>query len=137
MKWGSILAAFAMSSFAATPDSPQIQAQLLDHSEYRCSNCFFGSSRNYYCFEAGDRILIGYQKTPELNWKEHSSNLLARVHKSWEPWAAEGQTVPLRYDGKDIRVTRPDGKEVKLKQDYTRDAFISNSQCRAAVKRTS
>jgi hypothetical protein len=129
-----LVALVASAVFAAAPQTPPVEAQLLDHSEYRCKNCFFGSSRYYYCFAAGDKILIGYQKTPELNWKDHSSNLLAKVRKKWEPWAAEGQTVPLRYDDKTIRVTRSDGKEVKLKQDYTRDAFLTNSQCKAAVK---
>jgi hypothetical protein len=120
---------------AAAPDRPQVQAQLLDHNEYQCSNCFFGTSSYYYCFEAGDKILIGFQKTPELNWKEHSSNLLTRVHKQWVPWGGEGQTIPLSYDEKHIWVTRPDGKQVKLKQDYATDIFINSSQCRGAIKK--
>ena len=129
------LALVAPGSWGATPDRPQVQGQLLDHNEYLCSNCFFGTSSYYFCFEAGDKVLIGFQKTPELNWKEHSSNLLTRVHKQWVPWAVDGQTIPLSFDDKFIYVTRPDGKQVKLKQDYATDIFINNSQCRAAIKK--
>src|SRR4051812_48518444 len=132
-----VAAALAVpTAWGAAAQKPQVQAQLLEQNEYQCSNCFFGTSSYYYCFEAGGKTLIGFQKTPELNWKEHSSNLLTRVHKQWNPWVSEGQTIPLSYDDKDIWVTRPDGKQVKLKQDYKTDIFIKNSQCRAAVKKT-
>jgi len=138
MRRGFLFFAFVFAALAAKqPDTPQIQGQLLDHNEYLCSNCFFGSSTYYYCFEAGDKILIGYQKIPTLNWKDSASNDLTKVHKSWTPWTSEGQAVPLRYDDKDIWVTRADGKTVKLKQDYTTDIFVNNSQCRAAVKKKS
>ena len=135
MKSGCLLFAFVFAVIAATPDAPQVQAQLLDHNEFLCSNCFFGSSTYYYCFEADKKILIGYQKSPTLNWKDESSNDLTRVHKSWAQWSSEGQTVPLRYDDKFIWVTRPDGKAVKLKQDYTTDIFVNNRQCRGAIKK--
>lgn len=138
MKSGFLFFAFTVAALAAKqPDTPQIQGQLLDHNEYLCSNCFFGASTYYYCFEAGDKILIGYQKIPTLNWKDPASNDLTKVHKSWAPWTTEGQAVPLRYDDKNIWVTRADGKAVKLTQDYTTDIFVNNSQCRAAVKKKS
>jgi hypothetical protein len=135
MKSGFIFFAFAVAALAAAPDKPQVQGQLLDHNEYLCSNCFFGASTYYYCFEADKKILIGYQKIPTLNWKDDTSNDLTKVHKSWAPWAAENNMVPLRYDDKFIWVTRTDGKTVKLKQDYSTDIFINNSQCRGAVKK--
>src|SRR5665213_2464454 len=143
MKSGFLLFAFALAAAlpgsgiasAATPDLPQVQGQLLDHNEYLCSNCLFGASTYYYCFEAGDKILIGYQKVPAMNWQDSSANLLTKAHKSWIPWTAEGQTVPLRYDEKYIWVARPDGKQVRLKQDYNTDIFTNNNQCRAAVKK--
>jgi hypothetical protein len=134
MKSGLLFFGFLFAASAAAPDAPQVQAKVLDHNEFLCSNCFFGASTYYYCFEAGDKVLIGYQKTPTLNWKDPASNDLTRVHKSWATWTPEGQTVPLRYDDKFIWVTRPDGKAVKLKQDYTTDIFVNNRQCRAAVK---
>jgi hypothetical protein len=43
--------------------------------------------------------------------------------------------VQLSYDDKNIWVARGDGKEVKLRQDYSRDIF-NNAQCRGAVKKT-
>jgi hypothetical protein len=131
-----ILIAAATPAFAAAPDKPpQVQAQLLDRNEYLCDNCFFGASTYYYCFEADNKVLIGYQKIPAMNWKDPASNDLTKVHKSWQPWTAEGQTVPLRYDDKFIWLTRANGKQVKLKQDYKTDIFINNNQCRAAVKK--
>jgi hypothetical protein len=131
------IALAAPGLWAASAQKTEVQAQLLDHNEYQCSNCFFGTSSYYFCFAAGDKTLIGFQKMPELNWKEHSSNLLTRVHKQWKPWVSEGQSVPLSYDDKSIWVTRPDGKQVKLKQDYGTDIFINSSQCRSAVKKKS
>lgn len=142
MKSGSLIAAFLLTAFAGalsakSPESPQVQAQVLDHNGYPCNNCFFGNNTNYYCFEAGNRILIGYQKTPTMNWKDENKNDLTRVHKAWSAWSPEGTTVPLRYDDKNIWVTRPDGKSVKLKQDYTTDIFVNNARCRGAVKKKS
>jgi hypothetical protein len=142
MKSGFLFFAFALAALAAAPDKPQVQGQLLDHNEYLCSNCFFGASTYYYCFEADKKILIGYQKIPTINWKDDASNDLTKVHKSWAPWSvkegtSEGQTVPLRYDDKYIWVNGPNGKAVRLKQDYTTDIFINNSQCRGAVKKKS
>lgn len=135
MKSGIIFFAFVFSALAAAPDKPQVQGQLLDQNEYLCSNCFFGASTYYYCFEAGDKILIGYQKIPTINWKDDASNDLTKVHKSWAPWTSESKTVPLRYDEKYIWVTKPDGKTVKLKQDYNTDIFVNNNQCRSVVKK--
>jgi hypothetical protein len=137
MRSGFILLAFVTAVLAATPDKPQVQGQLLDHNEYLCSNCFFGASTYYYCFEADKKILIGYQKIPTINWRDDASNDLTKVHKSWAPLTAEGQTVPLRYDDKYIWVDRPGAKAVRLKQDYNTDIFVNNSQCRSAVKKKS
>jgi hypothetical protein len=135
MKSGFILLVFAIVALAAAPDKPQVQGQLLDHNEYLCSNCFFGASTYYYCFEADKKILIGYEKIPTLNWQDPASNDLKKVHKSWAPLSAEGQNVSLRYDDKYIWVDRPGTKAVRLKQDYNTDIFVNNSQCRGAVKK--
>ena len=142
MKSGFLFAAFVFTAFAGTalakgPDLPQVQAQVLDHNGYPCNNCFFGANTNYYCFEADNKILIGYQKTPTMNWKDENNNDLTRAHKSWSAWTPEGTTVPLRYDNKNIWVTGPNGKSVKLTQDYTTDIFVNNSRCRSAVKKKS
>jgi hypothetical protein len=138
MKSGILFLAVAIAALAAAPDKPQVQGQLLDHNEYLCSNCFFGASTYYYCFEADNKILIGYQKIPTLNWQDPASNDLTKVRKRWAPLTAEGKDIPLRYDDKYIWISRPDGKKpVRLKQDYNTDIFVNNSQCRAAVKKKS
>ena len=137
MRSGFIFLAFGVAALAATPDKPQVQAQLLDHNEYLCSNCLFGASTYYYCFVADKKILIGYQKIPTINWKDSASNDLTKVRKSWVPLTADGQSVPLRYDDKYIWVDRPGAKAVRLKQDYNTDIFVNNSQCRSAVKKKS
>jgi hypothetical protein len=134
MRSGFLFLALAFTSLAAAPDRKQVQAEVLDHNEYLCSNCFFGSSKYYYCFEADNKTLIGYQSTPTLNWKDSSRNNLVKAHKAWAVWSPEGKTIPLSYDDKFIWVTRPDGKSVKLKQDYATDIFVDNAKCRAAVK---
>src|ERR1700735_4889236 len=98
--------AFAFLAFAAKPpDKPEVQAQLLDRNEYACNNCFFGASTYYFCFEADNKILIGYEKIPAMNWKDSQSNWLTKVHKSWQPLSAQGDSIPLRYDEKDIWLT--------------------------------
>src|SRR6202163_2663954 len=114
----ALLAAPAI--FGAAQDRRQAQAPLLDHAELLCDNCFFGPSYYYYCFEADNKILIGYQKTRVLNWEDKSRNSLTKVHKSWTVWSPPGETVPISYDDTRIWVTRPDGKSVKLTQNYSR-----------------
>jgi hypothetical protein len=142
MKSGSpflalVFTAFAGAALAKGPDLPQVQAQVLDQNGYPCNNCFFGANTTYYCFEADNKILIGYEKTPTINCKNDSKNDLTKVHKAWSAWAPEGTSIPLRYDAKNIWVTGPNGKSIKLKQDYTTDIFVNNSRCRGAVKKKS
>jgi hypothetical protein len=120
--------------FAAASDRPQVQARLLDHAELLCDNCFFGPSYYYYCFEADNKILIGYQRTQVLNWEDKSKNYLTKVHKGWTVWAPPGETVPISYDDSHIWVARPNGKSVKLSQSYSRDVFTTDKRCREAVK---
>ena len=140
-------------SYGAAADRQQAQAQLLDHAEFLCANCFFGASDYYYCFAADNKILVGYQKTPVLNWRDQSKNYLAPAHPSWAAWTAPGQTVPISYDNKHIWVnrakqvrrgfwaplkaiafwvSRADGKQVKLTQSSMRDIFTNNDRCRDA-----
>ena len=80
----ALLAAPAI--FGAAPDRPQVQAQLLDHAELLCDNCFFGPSYYYYCFQADNKVLIGYQRTRVLNWEDKSKNYLTKAHKAWTVW---------------------------------------------------
>jgi len=124
----------ASTIFGAPADRTQVQARLLDHAELLCDNCFFGPSYYYYCFEADNKVLIGYRKTRVLNWDDKSKNHLAKVHKAWAVWTPPGETVPVSYDDTHIWVARPDGKPVKLTQSYSRDVFSTNDRCREAVR---
>ena len=114
-------------------DAKAAQALLLDHNEYPCDNCFFGPATSYFCFRADNKVLIGRERIPTMNWRDTSKNDLTKLHKSWREWQAPGATVNLKYDNKYIWVPGPDGKDVRLTQDYTRDIFIDSRECRAAV----
>ena len=129
-----VLVLAAPALFAAA-ERQQAQAQLLDHAEQLCDNCFFGPSYYYYCFAVDNKVLIGYQRTQVLNWEDKSKNYLTRVHPTWKVWDAPGETVPLSYDDKHIWVTRPDSKkQVKLQRTSSGDIFLNNNQCRDAAK---
>ncbi|HMD77580.1 MAG TPA: hypothetical protein VKG86_09415 [Terracidiphilus sp.] len=153
--WVCIAASLAAPvAFGAAAGRQQAQAQLLDHAELLCANCFFGPSDYYYCFAADSKILVGYQKTPVLNWQDKSKNYLTTVRPAWAAWAAPGQTVPISYDDKHIWVTRAndkarrgfwthlkalafwasrgDSRQVKLTQSSVRDIFTNNDRCRGA-----
>jgi hypothetical protein len=140
-------------SFGAAAGRQEVPAQLLDQAEFLCANCFFGASDYYYCFAADSKVLIGYQKTPVLNWRDKSKNYLTGVHPAWAAWTAPGQTVPISYDDKHIWVSRADAKparsgfwghvkaaafwvsrgdakQVKLTQSSMRDIFANSAQCR-------
>jgi hypothetical protein len=138
-------------SFAKTPIPPPVQARILDSAELPCDNCFFGPDFHYLCFEADNKILVGYQRVPVLNWTDKSKNYLTKAHPDWTIWSAPGDEVPISYDSKHIWVTRPDPvpgatqggpahvlfkahKQVRLIQNYSRDVFTNNDRCRAAVR---
>lgn len=129
--------AFVLIALPKVPDTPEVQAQLLDRNEYQCNNCFFGASTYYFCFAADNKVLIGYEKIPTMNWIDPNKDWLTKVHKSWQPAlsASEAKTIPIRYDEKHIWLTGPTGKPVRLTQDYSTDIFLNNQQCRAAVKK--
>ena len=145
----------ALVPFSAAAERRQAQAQLLDHAEFLCANCFFGASDFYYCFAVDDKVLIGYQRTPVLNWQDESKNYLTKFHGAWAAWTAPGQTVPISYDDKHIWVNRPegkpakrdlwahikaiggwatraDGKQVRLTRRSLPDIFTHNDRCRHA-----
>jgi hypothetical protein len=131
----SIIVAAALAipvSLGVAADRQQVQAQVLDHAEFLCANCFFGASDYYYCFAADNKVLIGYQRIRVMNWRDTSKNYLASAIPEWAAWTAPGQTVPIGYDDKHIWVSRADGKQVKLTQSPLRDIFINNDRCRNA-----
>jgi len=130
-----VLAALAAPvSFGAAADRQQGQAQVLDHAELPCTNCFFGTSDHYYCLAVEDKVLIGYQRVPVFNWRNNSKNYFTKVRPAWQFWTAPGETVPISYDSKHVWVSRTNGKQVRLVQDYSRDIFTNNDRCREVVK---
>ena len=135
--WVSVAVAASLAGsllLTAKDIRQEAQAQVLDHAEFPCVNCFFGPSYYYYCFAADNKVLIGYQETPVINWRNESKNYLTKVHHAWTAWAAPGQSVPISYDNKHIWVARPNGKHVKLTQDYSRAIFTNSQQCQGAVR---
>jgi len=144
------------AAFGAEDAPQQAQAKLLDQTRYLCTNCFFGTTRDYYCFAVDKEILVAYQKTRVLNWEDNTKNYLTFVNPSWETWTAPGQMVPIRYNEKHIWVTRTGSqprhgffarlvggvsgsgrKPVRLTRSSLRDIFIHNDLCRGSdVART-
>ena len=112
----------APAAFGAA-DKAQAQAVMLDHNAFACSNCLFGISDYYFCFDVNNRILIGHDKVRTQTWMKSPKDLMER-----------GKTVPVRFDDKHIWVTRADGKELKLTQDYTKKIFMQSDRCQRAVK---
>jgi hypothetical protein len=146
-------------SFGAAANLQQAQAQVLDHAEFLCPNCFFGASDYYYCFAADNKIMIAYQRTRVLNYQDQSKNYLAPVRPRWAAWSAPGQTVPISYDeehiwvsrderkpekqgfwahvkGLGIWATRGDSKQVRLTRSSMGDIFTNDDRCRHADSAT-
>ena len=147
------LAAFV--SFSSAAERQHAQAQLLDHAAFLCQNCFFGPSDYYYCFAVDDQVLIGYQRTPVLNWQDKSKNYLTKVHQGGRPGprparpcrsamtrSTSGSVERKRnrrggISGAHVKAigswaTRSDGKQVRLTQKSLPDIFTHNDRCRHA-----
>src|ERR1700759_1291325 len=84
----AVLAAAMPLVRAADRPRPQVEAHLLDQAVFPCVNCFFGATKQFYCFDAGNQILLGYQKVPTMNWEDSSKNFLTPVHPTWAAWKA-------------------------------------------------
>ena len=126
----------ALPSFGKALELPKVEAQVLQHQEYLCSNCAFGPSDYYYCLKADNRILIGRQRVPTLNFQDRQKNYFTKYRKSWTNWKPAGDSVTIKYDEKYIWIPGPEGtKDVRLTQDYEHDIFVAGGQCRAAVKK--
>lgn len=149
------LAGLHAPSAVAAEQRTQAQAQVLDRAEFACDNCFFGARKEFYCFSAGNQILIAYQKTPVINYTEKSKNYLTPVRPSWTTWTPSGETVPISYDQKHIWLSRDEvakaapgfwarlkhtaiwashgeGKKVKLTRSNVSDIFMNDNRCHAA-----
>ncbi len=132
MLFGIALALAMPLSSGARGDkgTPPVSANavMLDHNEFPCSNCLFGISDYYFCFDVDKKILIGHDKVRTQKWWQHNPN-----------WLMErGKTVPIRYNDLYIWVPQPDpkgkAKELRLSQDYTKKIFLNSDACQAAVK---
>jgi len=104
-------------------DKPTTQATILDHNEFPCDNCLFGLSDYYFCLDTSQKILIGHEKVRTQTRKKNPVDLMQR-----------GKTVPVRFDDKYIWVGEPNGKELRLTQDYTKKIFLDSAKCQAAIK---
>ena len=99
------------------------EARYLDDAVYEpChGDCApFNIAYFYFCLETRDRILIGQKHA----WKWEYNP--AQMHP------LRGKTVSLRYDDKYIWLIRTDGKEMKLKQDYSMDVF-RDQRCKDVI----
>jgi len=151
--WGRVCTVALLAApfcLSAPPPRHEVQAQLIDQAALLCDNCFFGASNYYYCFATDNIVLIGYQRTPVVNWWDKSKNYLAKAHPSWTALDAPTEVVPISYDDKHMWVTRADqdavkkaggrlhavikeNKDVRLVRDSSRDLF-TNKRCQEAVR---
>jgi hypothetical protein len=104
-------------------DRTSAQATILDHNEYPCENCLFGVSHYYFCFDTGQKVLVGREDVRVQTRKKSPLTFLDR-----------GKTVPIQYDDKYIWVPGPKGKDIKLEQDYTKKIFLQSDKCQGAIK---
>ena len=119
MKSGSIrLFAFALLTLAvpisfgaSDKNAKEADAQLLDHGEYACSNCFFGPSTYYFCFRADNRILIARDTIPTFNWRDPQQNYFAKYWKSWKTWQ-----VPFRRAENQVRRQASSGRRARMEK---------------------
>jgi hypothetical protein len=135
---GFVLTTGVPASFGASADkkpSAEGDAQLIDHAEYACSDCFFGTSDQFFCFRVDNRILIGDQHVPTVNYSDPDKNYLTKYHKSWTKWQAPGTTVHVKYNDKFIWLPNPTAgkKDIRLTQKYTTDIFLNDGPCRQAI----
>ncbi len=114
-----------MALAAADRTGTQAQAVLLDQNKFACDNCLFGMNDYYFCFEAGDKILIGHDKVR-----------VQMKHQSPADLIQPGKSLPIRYNDEFIWLSAPGAKkEIKLKQDYGTKIFLNNRKCQAATNR--
>jgi hypothetical protein len=112
----------------------EAQAQILEQENIPCANCFFGPTKYYFCFAAGDKIFLAFDRVPTFNWTDSSKNYLGKVHNAWRPPTPSGQKLTIQYNDEHLWIPRADGKQIRMKLDYARDIF-NEKRCRAAVKK--
>lgn len=122
-----ILAIVAIASSCAHASAhKREQGILLDTSEYDWCHydCFpFDRPTLFFCVQVNNRILIG-SRGADWRWMYDSSQM----------FKFRGKPVSLRYDDGSIWIVRTDGKDMHLRQDYSKDVF-RNSACSAEIHR--
>jgi hypothetical protein len=102
------------------------QATLVDTGEYDVCHydCQpFDRPTLYFCVHVGNRILVGSTSTGWI-WAYDNSKMLN----------LRGKSVLVRYNDHSIWIVRTDGKDMRLKQNYSRDVF-ADSGCSAEIHR--
>jgi hypothetical protein len=113
---------------APAKDSPPDHKQgvLVEGREYDpCHGDCFPLDRPtlYFCLQVDDRIVVG-SRGADPAWLYDSSKMFALV----------GQAIAVRLDSHSLWITRPDKKEIHLRQDYSNDVFASQI-CSNEVRR--
>ena len=73
----------------------------------------------WFCFKVGDRVLVG--QTIAWKWQYDPGKMLQ----------LRDTNVKLRYDCDAIWVVRPDGKELRLRQNYSLQGFVKSCNAKA------
>jgi len=138
-------------TFGADAPRKQGQAHLLEQAELRCANCLFASGKHYYCFAVDNQILVGYQQTRVVDWRDDSKNYVNWLYPQWAAGTTPDPMVPISYDDSHIWVSPTDAQPIRqnfwtrmkgsgarnkplsLKRTQSREIFTANDQCRATV----
>ena len=130
----AIPACFGATKAEKTP-SAEGDATLLDHNSYSCSDCFFGTSDDFYCFKLDSKILIAHEHVLKMNYSDPEKNYLTKAKKNWVPWTMPGQSVHVKYNDKYLWVPSPIAgkKDIRMEQKYTTDIFLHSDACREMI----
>jgi hypothetical protein len=135
IRWLALFGLTAASTAMLAADKrEEAQAQILEQESIPCVNCFFGPAKYYFCFSAQDKVILAYDRIPTFNWTDGSKNYFGKVHNAWRSPTPSGQALTIQYDDKHVWIPRADGKQIRLKLDYSTDLF-TDPRCRAAVKK--
>jgi hypothetical protein len=119
------LSGFVFVSHGECGERPYLSGEILDSGEYDWCHydCQpFDRPTYFFCVRVQDRTLIG-SRAADWFWMYDSSRMLGR-----------NRPVSLRYDDHSIWIIRTDGKEMRLKTDYSHDVF-GDPECTAEVHR--
>lgn len=96
-----------------------IEGAIYDWCHYDCQP--FDSPTLYFCVQVDNRVLVGSGGTG-WRWAYDNTKMLA----------FKGKPISVRYSDHSIWIVRTDGKEMHLKQNYSRNVF-RNAACAAEI----